>query len=505
MRIVEGVRGAVDARGAVAPRFDYGAVAPVDARRTAASTFSRDRRRRRPARAGATALERRRRSRLAGARHGRARGERLRLRSRRARPASSTARRPEALDAGRVDAALERDDRLVARVVAQRVARRDARTRGRRALGARAQGAHLRAHRRDRGRADHLAARDASAARATGTTASAGSATRHFTARSLAELGCDDEADALPALRRAQRRRARRRPADPATASAASGASPRWSSTSRATAVAARCASATAPRASSSSTPTASSSTSRWQLARARPLARRRLLALPRRASSTRAAERWQRARPRDLGVARRARATSCTRRRCAGSALDRGHPPRRGIAARGTARALARGPRRDPRRRSRRAATTSERGMFVQAFGDDGPRRGAAAAARVSASSTGTTSAWCAPRTRSRGSSTTDGLLRRYDADDGLPAARAPSCACSFWLASASRDQGRSTRRGSVFDRAAATRNDLGLFSEEFDPAAESSARQLPPGADPPLAHRRRARARPGSRVEDG
>ena len=45
-------------------------------------------------------------------------------------------------------------------------------------VAARAQGAHLRADRRDRRRADDVAARSASAASATGTTASAGSATR---------------------------------------------------------------------------------------------------------------------------------------------------------------------------------------------------------------------------------------------------------------------------------------------------------------------------------------
>jgi GH15 family glucan-1,4-alpha-glucosidase len=63
-------------------------------------------------------------------------------------------------------------------------------------------------------------------------------------------------------------------------------------------------------------------------------------------------------------------------------------------------------------------------------------------------------------------------GLLRRYDADDGM-APEGAFLACSFWLATCLARQGRAPEARSVFDRAAATANDLGLFAEEFDPAA--------------------------------
>jgi GH15 family glucan-1,4-alpha-glucosidase len=64
------------------------------------------------------------------------------------------------------------------------------------------------------------------------------------------------------------------------------------------------------------------------------------------------------------------------------------------------------------------------------------------------------------------------DGLLRRYDADDGM-APEGAFLACSFWLANCLAHQGREDEAREAFDRAAATANDLGLFAEEYDPAA--------------------------------
>ncbi|HEX8958695.1 MAG TPA: glycoside hydrolase family 15 protein, partial [Solirubrobacterales bacterium] len=72
------------------------------------------------------------------------------------------------------------------------------------------------------------------------------------------------------------------------------------------------------------------------------------------------------------------------------------------------------------------------------------------------------------------------DGLLRRYDADDGMPEEGA-FLACSFWLASCLAKQGRRGEAREAFDRAAATANELGLFSEEYDPAAQRMLGNFP------------------------
>ncbi len=61
------------------------------------------------------------------------------------------------------------------------------------------------------------------------------------------------------------------------------------------------------------------------------------------------------------------------------------------------------------------------------------------------------------------------DGLLLRYRKDD-LAGEEGVFLACSFWLAECLADQGRLEEARSVFQRAAATGNDLGLFSEEYD-----------------------------------
>jgi GH15 family glucan-1,4-alpha-glucosidase len=61
-------------------------------------------------------------------------------------------------------------------------------------------------------------------------------------------------------------------------------------------------------------------------------------------------------------------------------------------------------------------------------------------------------------------------GLLRRYDGDDGLPGREGAFLACTFWLVECLAGQGRHDEARLWFDRAAATANDLGLFSEEYD-----------------------------------
>jgi len=71
-------------------------------------------------------------------------------------------------------------------------------------------------------------------------------------------------------------------------------------------------------------------------------------------------------------------------------------------------------------------------------------------------------------------------GLLRRYDADDGLPEEGA-FLPCSFWLATCLARQGRRDEAREVFERTAATANDLGLYSEEYDPAHERMLGNFP------------------------
>jgi GH15 family glucan-1,4-alpha-glucosidase len=63
------------------------------------------------------------------------------------------------------------------------------------------------------------------------------------------------------------------------------------------------------------------------------------------------------------------------------------------------------------------------------------------------------------------------DGLLRRYDADDGM-APEGAFLPCSFWLATCLARQGRGKEAREVFERATTTANDLGLFAEQYDPA---------------------------------
>jgi GH15 family glucan-1,4-alpha-glucosidase len=74
------------------------------------------------------------------------------------------------------------------------------------------------------------------------------------------------------------------------------------------------------------------------------------------------------------------------------------------------------------------------------------------------------------------------DGLLLRYDpgADgnvDGLPGTEGAFITCTFWLADALHGIGRRRQARELFERLLSLRNDLGLLSEEFDPA---TGRQL-------------------------
>jgi GH15 family glucan-1,4-alpha-glucosidase len=67
------------------------------------------------------------------------------------------------------------------------------------------------------------------------------------------------------------------------------------------------------------------------------------------------------------------------------------------------------------------------------------------------------------------------DGLVLRYRTQtgvDGLPGDEHPFLACSFWLVSAYAAAGRVDAAHELFDRLCGLVNDVGLLSEEYDPA---------------------------------
>lgn len=61
-------------------------------------------------------------------------------------------------------------------------------------------------------------------------------------------------------------------------------------------------------------------------------------------------------------------------------------------------------------------------------------------------------------------------GLVRRYDADDGLAGEEGAFLACSFWLVEALALTGRRDEAAKLFDELAALAGPLGLFAEEYD-----------------------------------
>jgi GH15 family glucan-1,4-alpha-glucosidase len=64
-------------------------------------------------------------------------------------------------------------------------------------------------------------------------------------------------------------------------------------------------------------------------------------------------------------------------------------------------------------------------------------------------------------------------GLVYRYRAHDGLEGDEGTLLLCTFWLAQALARAGQAARARTVFERAAAFVNDVGLLAEEVDPVS--------------------------------
>lgn len=78
------------------------------------------------------------------------------------------------------------------------------------------------------------------------------------------------------------------------------------------------------------------------------------------------------------------------------------------------------------------------------------------------------------------------DGLILRYrrdQADDGLVGQEGSFLACSFWLAECFAHQGKIEEARELFDSAASSANDLGLFAEEYDPCSCELLGNFPQG----------------------
>jgi GH15 family glucan-1,4-alpha-glucosidase len=122
------------------------------------------------------------------------------------------------------------------------------------------------------------------------------------------------------------------------------------------------------------------------------------------------------------------------------------------------------------------------QRGVFVQAFGSENLD-----AALLLLPRTGFI-AWDDERMirtaeAIRAELSVDGFVWRYRDPDGLPGEEGAFLPCSFWLAECLARGGRREAALEVFEAAASTSNDLGLFAEEYDPASREMLGNFPQG----------------------
>jgi GH15 family glucan-1,4-alpha-glucosidase len=74
------------------------------------------------------------------------------------------------------------------------------------------------------------------------------------------------------------------------------------------------------------------------------------------------------------------------------------------------------------------------------------------------------------------------DGLLLRYAwGNDRMEGTEGAFCCCSFWLAECLAYQGQLERARKIFQRALGTGNDLGIYSEEYDPQTRDMLGNFP------------------------